>query len=151
MSRTTFQTAEQMQEALYKSLYTLADQCPNSINTWMLPKLESCNLEDKSFVCSFAMKKEFANPSGVVLHGGLSGVVFDTAMGWLSSIYAGCMTPTISMTISYLRPIPITEPVLVRARLDKPGSTVNYVSAAAYNAGNPEKFLATATGTYYAK
>lgn len=77
-------------------------------------------------------------------------MIFDTAMGHLSALYAGGMTPTVTMNISYLRPVPVDGPVLVRSRLDKPGQTINYISAEAFTASAPEKILATASGAYLA-
>ena len=83
-----------------------------------------------------------------MLHGGLTAVLFDSAMGHLSRFYAGGMTPTISLNLSYLRPVPVDRPIFIRSHMDKPGSLANYLSAVAYTADAPDKILATATGVY---
>ena len=119
-----------------------------TINSWLAPVFESCDAESGTYTCSFAMRKEYANPSGVVLHGGLTAVLFDSAMGHLSRFYAGGMTPTISLNLSYLRPVPVDRPIFIRSHMDKPGSLANYLSAVAYTADAPDKILATATGVY---
>ena len=75
-------------------------------------------------------------------------VVFDPAMGHLARFYCDHMTPTVSLSISYLRPVPVDQPLFVRVHMDKPGSTVDYITAELYTAGAPEKILATASGVY---
>lgn len=142
---------QQMEDALRGSAEQVAAQFFGTINSWLAPRFESCDAAAATYTCSFAMRREYANPSGVVLHGGLTAVLFDTAMGHLAHFYSGCMTPTISMNLSYLRSVPVDRPIFIRSHMDKPGSTVHYLSAEAFTADAPDKILATATGVYLAK
>ena len=142
---------QQMEAALRSSAEMVASQYANNINGWLAPHFESCDYAAGTYTCSFSMCKEYANPSGVVLHGGLTGLLFDTAMGHLATFYSAVMTPTISLSVSYLRPIPVDRPVFVCARMDKPGSIVHYLSAELYTADAPDKILAPASGVYLAK
>lgn len=141
-------TQQQMEATLRASAEQVATELAGTINGWMPPRFVSCDLESRTYVCFYEMRKEYANPGGT-LHGGLTGVIFDTAMGHLAHCYTGHMTPTISMTISYLLPIPVDRPVFVRVHMDKPGATVAYVSAEAYTADAPETILATSSGVYF--
>ena len=113
-------TRQAMEAALRALEQQVQEEQAGTINSWLCPHFESCDPEGRIYTCSFALRKEYANPGGT-LHGGLVGVIFDTAMGHLSALYAGGMTPTVTMNISYLRPVPVDGPVLVRSRLDKPG------------------------------
>ena len=142
-------TRQAMEAALRALEQQVQEEQAGTINSWLCPHFESCDPEGRIYTCSFALRKEYANPGGT-LHGGLVGVIFDTAMGHLSALYAGGMTPTVTMNISYLRPVPVDGPVLVRSRLDKPGQTINYISAEAFTASAPEKILAPASGAYLA-
>ena len=142
-------TRQAMEAALRALEQQVLEEHAGTINSWLCPHFESCNPEARIYTCSFALRKEYANPGGA-LHGGMVGVIFDTAMGHLSSFYAGGMTPTITMNISDLRPVPVDGPVLVRTHMDKPGRIVNYVSAEVFTADAPEKTLATASGAYLA-
>ena len=142
-------TRQAMEAALRALEQQVQEEQAGTINSWLCPHFESCDPEGRIYTCSFALRKEYANPGGT-LHGGLVGVIFDTAMGHLSALYAGGMTPTVTMNISYLRPVPVDGPVLVRSRLDKPGQTITSISAEAFPASAPEKILATASGAYLA-
>ena len=150
MSMQSSQTQQQMEAALRSSAELVATQFKGTINSWMAPHFESCDYTAQSYTCSFSMRKEYANPSGVTLHGGLTGVLFDTAMGHLATFYSTGMTPTISLNIAYLRPIPVDRPILIRSHMDKPGSTIHYLSAVAFTADAPDTILATASGVYLA-
>lgn len=142
---------QQMEETLRGSAEMVSTLYAGTINGWLAPHFESCDYAARSYTCSFIMRKEYANPSGIALHGGLTGVLFDTAMGHLATFYSGSMTPTISLNISYLRPVPVDRPVFVRVHMDKPGTTVHYLSAEAFTADAPDMILATASGVYLAK
>ena len=150
MSTQISDAQQRMEASLRATTEMVAAQCPVTVNEWMLPHLESCDYAARSCVYSFSMRKEYANPGGVALHGGLTGVLFDTAMGHLAHFYCNHMTPTISLQISYLRPVPVDRPILIRCHMDKPGSMMHYLHAEAFTADAPEKLLATATGVYLA-
>ena len=139
---------QRMEEALRGSAEMVSTQFAGTINDWLAPHFESCDDAARSYTCSFIMRKEYANPSGVALHGGLTGVLFDTAMGHLATFYSGSMTPTISLNISYLLPVPVDRPVFVRVHMDKPGNIVDYLSGELFTADAPDKILATASGVY---
>lgn len=147
MSESIQNMQKRMEDALRASAKMVREELSGTINGWMPPIFESCDAQSGTYTCSFAMRKEYANPGGE-LHGGLTGVLFDTAMGHLSHYYSGHMTPTISLNLSYLRPMPVDRPIFIRSHMDKPGSLVNYISAEAYTADAPDKILATASGVY---
>ena len=140
-------TQQEMEQTLRAQADMVAHDLAGTINGWMAPHFVSCDFDSGTYICYFETRKEYANPGGT-LHGGLTGVIFDTAMGHLAHCCCGHMTPTISMSMSYLLPIPVDRPVYVRVHMDKPGRLVDYISAAAYDAGNPERILATASGVY---
>lgn len=87
-----------MEAALRALEQQVQEEQAGTINSWLCPHFESCDPEGRIYTCSFALRKEYANPGGT-LHGGLVGVIFDTAMGHLSALYAGGMTPTVTMNI----------------------------------------------------
>lgn len=140
-------TQPQMEETLRKLSGTVPKIYPDTINAWMHPVFQSCDAEKGTYTCSFEIKPAYANPMGT-LHGGLIGLVFDTAMGHLTHFFSNQIPPTISMNVSYLRPVPVDRPVFVQAHMDRLGATVGYTSAVAFTADAPERILATATGSY---
>ena len=147
MSESMQDRQKNMEDSLRATSQYVREELSDTINGWMPPIFESCDAQSGTYTCSFAMRREYANPGGA-LHGGLTGVLFDTAMGHLSHYYSGHMTPTISLNLAYLRPMPVDRPIFIRSHMDKPGSLVNYISAVAYTADAPDKILATASGVY---
>lgn len=119
----------------------------HSINGAISPNFVSWDAESLTYTCSFEIKPEYANPMGI-LHGGLTAYMLDTAMGHLCSAYAETLTPTITMNVSYMLPVPIDCPLFIRATLNRMGSTVAYLTATAFNQDSPQKPLVSASGAY---
>lgn len=136
-----------MEETLRANAQFVREQFPGTINEELGPHFVSCDAEKGEYVCAFEITPRHKNPGGM-LHGGVISMVLDTAMGHLAHYYVGHMTPTITLNISYLRPSAIDRALYVRCKMDKPGSTVCYLSAEAYNADAPDKILVTASGAY---
>jgi len=90
------------------------------------------------------------NPANI-LHGGLTAMMLDTTMGTLSRCYVRGegITPTITMEVSYLLPIPIGSTLHVRAHASHTGRAVNNLTAEAWVASTPGKLAATASGAFY--
>ena len=59
------------------------------------------------------------------------------------------ITPTITMEVSYLLPIPIGSTLHVRAHASHTGRAVNNLTAEAWVASTPGKLAATASGAFY--
>ena len=111
----------------------------------------ACSSAEKTLTLSMTPKPWMANPMGV-MHGGMVAGVLDTAMGTLSSLAAGGegRTPTVTMSISYLRPVPLDRPLMVRARLKAAGRTLNHLEAEIWAEGGEDRILATGTGAFFA-
>lgn len=138
---------QEVGKVLQQKAQVVKKNLSHTINGAIAPKFESWDEDTLTYLCSFEIKPEYANPMGV-LHGGLTAYMLDTAMGHLSSACAETMTPTITMNVSYLLPIPIDQPLFVQATINRMGSNVAYLTATAFNSEAPHKLLATATGAY---
>ena len=71
-----------METALRALEQQMQEEQAGTINSWLCPHFESCDPEGRIYTCSFALRKEYANPGGT-LHGGLVGVIYDS--GWAIS------------------------------------------------------------------
>lgn len=132
---------------LQEKALRVTEEYAHTINGAIAPNFISWDAESLTYTCSFEIKPEYANPMGI-LHGGLTAYMLDTAMGHLCSAYAETMTPTITMNVSYMLPVPIDRPLFIHATLNRIGSTVAYLSATAFNQDAPQRPLASATGAY---
>ena len=82
---------------------------------------------------------------------GVTAALVDSCMGITCGIQCGLITPTISMTINYARPVPLDASIVVRTRTVRCGATAGHIEAEVYPAGQPETLLVTASGAYSTK
>ena len=112
--------------------------------------LLDCDGPNGSLVLGYRTKPWMANIWGVV-HGGVIATLVDTCMGITCGIQCGVITPTVSMTVNYARPVPLNAKIEVRTRTARVGATSGQIYAEIYPAGQPDKLLVTAIGTYCTK
>ena len=88
--------------------------------------LIDCDGPTGSLTLRYQTKPWMANIWGVV-HGGVSASLVDTCMGITCCVQCGVITPTISMTVNYARPVPLDTEVIVRTRTIRCGATSGQV------------------------
>ncbi|MGN0734429.1 MAG: PaaI family thioesterase [Anaerovoracaceae bacterium] len=119
----------------------------HTLNGKMAPQLESYSDEEKEITLKYPVMDWEVNGLGT-LHGGISSTMMDLTMSMAVYCFSREMIPpTISMTINYLRPIPIKDGVLIKAKV----TSIGKKNATAYcEAIIPEsgKTACTAIGTY---
>lgn len=145
-------TAKITNEKLMESFGLLDITMKNApkITAALLPTLVTADVDNMSYVCSFNTADWMSNPAGQV-HGGISATIADNAMGCLCTLYNSlCFTPTVSMNMNYLCPIPACSTIFVEAKIDKLGHNIIYTSAKMWTAGNEENPCVTATGVFAA-
>lgn len=91
-----------------------------------------------------------AHPVGI-LHGGITAAMMDNAMGMLAKNYTsdGRLAPTVNMSIDYIRQIPISESVVIKAQIVSHGNTLIRTRAEARISGTTG-VVASGIATYYA-
>lgn len=83
------------------------------------------------------------------LHGGIISTLMDSTMGMLSKAYtAARFTPTISLTVNFLRGVTEGETLHIAAEMTHAGGRILQLSATAWT-DDPQKPTATAMGTFY--
>ena len=95
--------------------------------------------------------ESMSNPLGIV-HGGVTAALVDTCMGVTCAAQCERMiTPTITMTVNYARPVPLNADILVRTRTVRVGNTSGQMQSEVFLAEAPEEALVTASGVYATK
>lgn len=130
--------------------YRTANPDSNLPNTNLYPTFLSCDESCRILDLAYTIHPWMKNPMGV-LHGGVAGILVDNAMGIACYAVCGDFTPTITMNINYLHPVPLDSTVTVRARVLSHGRTMAYASAEIFLPDQPERILITATGVYSTK
>ena len=112
--------------------------------------LMDCDGPAGSLTLRYQTKSWMANVWGVV-HGGVTANLVDTCMGIACAAQCGVITPTISLTINYARPVPLEAEVIVRIRTVRCGATSGQMTAEVCLPGRPNEPLVTASGAYCTK
>lgn len=120
------------------------------VNALCAPEFVSCCYDTKTLTLRYTVQEWMLNPANT-MHGGIVSSVFDLTMGLLSCYCAGgVLTPTIQMQVTFLRPIPAGETLVVEATCDMSGKTLCAMNGRAWLQSAPEKMSATSSGTFYA-
>ena len=112
--------------------------------------LLDCDGPTGSLTLRYQTKPWMANIWGVV-HGGVVANLVDTCMGVTCAVQCGVITPTITLTINYARPVPLDNRVIVRTRTIRCGATSGQMAAEVCLDGQPDTILVTASGAYCTK
>ena len=141
----------EMEAALAEFCRHIREDYPGTVNAGLAPQFVCCDFSADRYTIAFPCGDWMSNPGGVT-HGGVTAAMLDTAMGGITYVCAGNRpTPTVSMQVSYVRPIPLDSTVYVDVQLTGAGRTLSNVTAAMYPADHPEQVLATAAGTYFSR
>jgi uncharacterized protein (TIGR00369 family) len=68
----------------------------------------------KAFVCRFRLDERYTGPPGHC-HGGIIATILDEAMGKVNKLRQ-VIAVTAQMTVDYLRPVPLNQPLRVESR-----------------------------------
>ncbi len=121
----------------------------SNFNTWLGCKYQSCDYASRTLRFTVDVSANMRNHANI-MHGGAVAGALDFAMGSVCHYYAQrMMLPTISMTLDFLRPIPIGAKLIVEVRCLSCGKTMAHAEAKAWLEGLDEKIVCTASGVYY--
>ena len=140
-------TDEQMLASVRDRIRQLHEYAPDSIGDRMGYQLISCTGGGREYFFQCRTFDWMRNAPGT-LHGGMASTMMDLTMSMAVYCFSRqTIPPTISMTTNYLRPVPMEDSVLIRARLTSLGkrNATAYCEAIVPATG---KVACTAIGTY---
>lgn len=141
-------TTSQFSQTLQHALDTLHPSCdPEKPNLNLCPRLICCDGPSLTLELEYDTKAWTSNPMGIV-HGGVLALMLDNAMGLTCYCLYGHFTPTISMNLTYARPVPLNETVRLRVTVTLAGSTTAQLQAQIFSPAQPQRTMVTATGVY---
>jgi uncharacterized protein (TIGR00369 family) len=134
-------------EWLSEELCFINEDMAHTLNGRMKAEWLSCDDEKQELVLRFPLLDWEVNGLGT-LHGGITSAMMDLTMSMAVYLYSReTIPPTISMTVNYLRPVPMDGFVEIHARVTSCGrrNATAYCEAVIPGSG---KTAATAIGTY---
>ncbi len=135
------------QEWLTDEIAFINGKMAATLNGRMQGELVSCNEAEQSITLRYPVQDWQVNGLGT-LHGGMISTMMDLTMSMAVYCYSRqTIPPTITMTVNYLRPVPIEDGVHIMARVTSIGkrNATAYCEAIIPGTG---KVAATAVGTY---
>ena len=142
-------TTEELRQRALAFLRQRADAIPNAMpDPSAALSLAACDGPSGSITFAYETLPWMSNIWGVV-HGGVTACLVDTCMDITCGVQCGMVTPTISMTVNYPRPVPLEALVHVRTRTVRIGSSAGQIAAEVFRPEEPEKILASASGVYH--
>ena len=79
--------------------------------------LDGFSLDDGVVSARFDPREEYRG-AGTSLHGGVAATALDEMLVWAGILDLRVMSITAKMDLKYRRPVLVTDPILVRARVD---------------------------------
>ena len=114
----------------------------------LLPTPVSWDGENMELTMTFLTDEGVANPVGWV-HGGMIATMFDNGMGVLAGCFAqGAFTPTVTLNLEYLRPVPVGQQLLLHAKIIKLGRNLIHMRGELMGDLGPTKPYATASAVF---
>jgi uncharacterized protein (TIGR00369 family) len=132
---------------LEQELKFINTEMAHTLNGRLKPELESWDEAQQELTLRFPLESWQVNGLGT-LHGGMVNTMMDLTMSMVVyCVSRQTIPPTVSMTTNYLRPVPMEDYVLIRAKLTSLGrrNATAYCEAVVPSSG---KLACTAVGTY---
>ena len=80
--------------------------------------LDGFSLDDGVVSARFDPREEYRG-AGISLHGGVAATALDEMLVWAGILDLKVMSVTAKIDLKYRRPVDVTDPILVRARVDE--------------------------------
>lgn len=142
-------TSQAGMERAFARYFMQVREDAQGFNAMLDPRLLSCDYENRTLTLLVETREWMKNPGGI-LHGGIIASLLDFVMGLLCRYFSGgTMTPTVSMTVDFLRSAPVGGNICIRAELTKRGRTICAATGSMWARDRADRLLATASGTYF--
>ncbi len=122
---------EDMELYLHRAMQPDSDLKHHGVIPRMDPRFIACDFEQGTVELAFDVQEWELNPENII-HGGITSTALDTSMGILAHYYTHLVAPTVvtvTMNISYLKPITLEDTFHVKCQLDSLGRTLATVKA----------------------
>lgn len=146
-------TVEEKKQALIEKFQRISDRVrhgnPNDFSLQLPLTLMDIDPEARTMTCSFAVSPHFCNPYGNA-HGGIIATMLDIAQGAAIGVFGreNCPMVTVSLQISYLKPIAADRTLYIRSRITDLSDSMAFCTAEAWQE-SPAHFAASATSVYH--
>lgn len=144
----TVTNSEELKESFEAIKVKLKGSRVRRVDQIINPVILECDYESKTATVRYNFEEFMSNYSGN-MHGGFSSLIMDSGMGWLSCAYIGEIVNTISLNVSYEKPVAPAEHVIGKFRIKDIKRHVIFTEGCLIDPNNPDGELVHADGIYY--
>lgn len=143
---------EEMKQRLRYWIQELHHYAPDSIGDLLHFRVASCDPE-KGEYCFYAATDQWMQNAFGSLHGGIINTILDQGMGMLATclMEGTAITPTVSMNVTYHRPLMPGEGVFLKVYVESVTRTLIHMRSEVMSDAQPDKLCASATGIFFVK
>ena len=130
-----------------KEHHYYGDLSPTNVMHNLPQHIVAFDYDTCSMSTEFEVRDWMLNPANT-MHGGFIAMCADTALGHLVEVFIGRYTPTVELSVSYLRPVPPTGSIVISGQAGHIGRTLAHVTGE-IRSKETGKLLATCKGVYF--
>ena len=142
-------TEAEMRKTVTEYIEYITKTRTDTLNAIFTPEIIACDPETPSLTICFPITENMQNTSGMA-HGGVIMTAYDITMGTLSRFFQhGRMSPTLTMTIDFIKPVKAGERFLVTVKpvaIQK--HTIDYECTGAIES-EPDVLVNKCTGRFF--
>lgn len=140
---------EEMRDAISHYLYYVTQERTDTPNSIFNPEVVFCDPSVPLLQVCFPIEQGMLNTNGMC-HGGVITTAYDLTMGILARWYqGGDMSPTLSMSFTFLRPVPADCRLIIEVRPIGAGKHYLDFTCRAWPESCPESIANTAEGRFF--
>lgn len=148
LGRQTDESAQQYMERVFRAACGPAEDAqdrPVRVNDMLEPEFAACSAGQQTLELRFPLNEWMLNPMGT-MHGGIIATTVDLTMGMLTRFYRHTGTvSTVTLGLSYMRPVRARGSVTVQACMEKLGRSVAFLNARVFDVDGHLCVTATAS------
>lgn len=142
-------TEEEMRAVFEKNISYITKERADTINSMFSPEVAVCNPDIPELTLCFPITGKMLNTSGIA-HGGVVSMAYDITMGTMARWFQnGRMSPTLSMSFEFIKPVPAESRLMLRARPVAVGRHTIDFSCEGWLETDPETIVNRAAGRFF--
>ena len=142
----------QMEAYIKSDMIEMVTNMADAVYGRLHPRLVACDFTERTVEAVFAAQSWMRNGLGIV-HGGVMATMLDSIGGVAARCYTpqDAVSPTVSLNVSYLNPVPLDVRVHVRAHISFAGQRLLHIQTEAFDEADASLVYATGAAVHFIK
>lgn len=142
-------TEDEMRAVFVKNIKYITEERSDTLNSIFSPEVVFCDPSIPKLCLCFPITEQMQNTSGIA-HGGVISMAYDITMGTMARWFQnGRMSPTLTMSFEFIKPVPAGSRLILEARPVQTGRHTIDFSCRGWLEGAPEVIVNRASGRFF--